>query len=209
MQVQQLIIILSKVPKRTIDGKLEIKCAKCGLYCCERPRVVAEDGLFYKVTDEIIQKSITLPSINSSNYSSLNFQPNDINQSNHLSITYLNPQQNHHLNAALYNLQLHNHQNTNLSNPSKNNHQTTILSSTPKFNQIKSKTSSIKRKRLGGKSARIDDLRITRGVSNYLQEVNTTRHRYELSGASPLKWIKNKEEFDRPLTKEASLRYKN
>ena len=80
MEVEKLIILLSKVPKRTIDGKLEIKCEKCGLYCCERPRVIAEDGLFYKVTVEMIHKSITLLSINSSNYSSLNFQPNDLNQ---------------------------------------------------------------------------------------------------------------------------------
>ena len=53
----------------------------------------------------------------------------------------------------------------------------------------------------------LNNVRITRAISAHLQEVNTTRHRYELSGGSPLKWIKSNDEFDRPLTKEGSLRY--
>ena len=64
-------------------------------------------------------------------------------------------------------------------------------------------------KRLIGKSRNVNlnKTKITRSVSSYLQEVNTTRNRYYLSGGSPLKWIKSKEEFDRPLTKEGSLRF--
>ena len=174
-QQQKVELLLSKVQKRTIDGKPEIKCSKCGFYCCDYPKVVDEEGKFFVVTDDMIQNSMTSPSINlsnTSNYTALYFQPNNINQN----IILKNPAQNKQINTS----------------PKKS----------------RSKISSIKRKRIGGNSARIDDLRITRGVSNYLQEVNTTRHRYELSGASPLKWIKNMEEFDRPLTKEASLRYK-
>ena len=53
----------------------------------------------------------------------------------------------------------------------------------------------------------INNKMITRYLSSYLQEHNTTRHRYELSGGSPLKWIKDKNEFDRPLTKVGSFRY--
>ena len=53
----------------------------------------------------------------------------------------------------------------------------------------------------------LEEQPITRSISSHLQEVNTTRRRYKISGGSPLKWMWDKNEFHRPLTKEDSLRY--
>ena len=90
------------------------------------------------------------------------------------------------------------------------NNQTFVQTPTKKRQSAKQK-SSAKQVRDILKKIRIEDIKdrpMTRSVSAHLQDVNTTRQRYQLSGGSPLKWIKSKDEFNRPLTKEASLRYK-
>ena len=53
----------------------------------------------------------------------------------------------------------------------------------------------------------LEEQPITRSISSHLQEVNATRNRYRISGGSPLKWMWDKNEFHRPLTKEDSFRF--
>ena len=55
--------------------------------------------------------------------------------------------------------------------------------------------------------SKLEDVPITRTVSTYLKEVNTTRHRYYLSGESPLQWIRDSNEHHNVLTRQDSLRY--